>query len=113
MGSKEGLCMWCGRYTDLRAADGLADCNRPECIEKRVYDDPSELETVRALLKVLADPDILISGMGAGDIGYFSDCRICGGHSRGDTDFVEPEHKDDCALVRALDYLNVDKVNSK
>ncbi len=35
MGSKEGLCLWCGRFTESRAEDGLADCDRPECITKR------------------------------------------------------------------------------
>ena len=39
MASKEDLCLWCGRFTQSRASDGLADCNRPECVEKREYLD--------------------------------------------------------------------------
>lgn len=39
MSSKDGLCLWCGRWTESRAEDGLADCDRPECIENRDYDD--------------------------------------------------------------------------
>lgn len=39
MSTKENLCLWCGRYTELKADDGLADCDRPECVAKRVYQD--------------------------------------------------------------------------
>lgn len=37
MGDKSGLCLWCGRWTESRAEDGLADCDRPECIARRDY----------------------------------------------------------------------------
>lgn len=30
MGSKESLCMWCGRFTEEKASDGLADCDRTD-----------------------------------------------------------------------------------
>lgn len=42
MGDKSGLCLWCGRFTELKAPDGLADCDRHECIAKRDYapEDP-------------------------------------------------------------------------
>ena len=42
MSDKSGLCMWCGRWTERRAVDGLADCDRPECIVKRVHEDDAE-----------------------------------------------------------------------
>lgn len=36
MGSKEDLCLYCGRFTEGRnPKDGLAECDRPECIENR------------------------------------------------------------------------------
>ena len=38
MSDKSGLCMWCGRWTETRAEDGLADCDRPDCIINRDYD---------------------------------------------------------------------------
>ncbi|MGH3608881.1 MAG: hypothetical protein ACRDRD_12440 [Pseudonocardiaceae bacterium] len=43
MGDKSGLCMWCGRWTESRAEDGLADCNRPDCITERDYTDAPHL----------------------------------------------------------------------
>lgn len=39
MSDKSCLCLWCGRYTTSKALDGLADCDRPECIAKREYED--------------------------------------------------------------------------
>lgn len=39
MGDKSGLCLWCGRWTELRALDGQADCDRYECMQKRRYED--------------------------------------------------------------------------
>lgn len=39
MGDKSNLCVWCGRFTEGKARDGLADCTRRDCIEKRVYED--------------------------------------------------------------------------
>jgi hypothetical protein len=50
MGSKEGLCLWCGRWTESRAEDGLADCDRPECIAKRDYTD-SDLRGIQLIPK--------------------------------------------------------------
>lgn len=62
MGSKDGLCLWCGRFTESRAKDGLAECERPECIENR---DPerclycgAELDPATAV----ANPDTDIWG---------------------------------------------------
>jgi hypothetical protein len=43
MGSKSGLCLYCGRWTALKNPfDGLAECDWPECINKRLptKDDP-------------------------------------------------------------------------
>lgn len=40
MSSKEDLCLWCGRFTESRAADGRADCDRRDCIEQRDYGIP-------------------------------------------------------------------------
>lgn len=39
MSDKSGLCAFCGRFTESKALDGLADCDRPECIQTRVYED--------------------------------------------------------------------------
>ena len=39
MSSKEGLCLWCGRWTENRSLDGMADCNRQNCVSKRKYLD--------------------------------------------------------------------------
>ena len=39
MSSKEGLCLWCGRWTENRSLDGMADCNRQDCVLKREYVD--------------------------------------------------------------------------
>jgi hypothetical protein len=43
MGDISGLCLWCGRWTESKAEDGLADCDRQECIEKRDYSDEPNL----------------------------------------------------------------------
>lgn len=38
MGDKSGLCLWCGRWANGAVAlDGLADCDRADCIAKRNY----------------------------------------------------------------------------
>lgn len=47
MGDKSGLCMYCGRWTALQAPDGLAECDRPDCIEKRKYEATPAPGTVR------------------------------------------------------------------
>jgi hypothetical protein len=39
MSSKEGLCLWCGRFTESRSLDGFADCDREECVTGREYAD--------------------------------------------------------------------------
>ena len=44
MSDKSGLCMWCGRWTESRAEDGLADCDRPDCIAQRDYSDEPGLK---------------------------------------------------------------------
>lgn len=44
MGDLSDLCMWCGRFTTLKAADGLADCDRPDCLERRDPDDDWDLD---------------------------------------------------------------------
>lgn len=39
-----GICLWCGRWANGAVAlDGLADCDRPDCIDKRVYEDEFDL----------------------------------------------------------------------
>ncbi len=42
MGDKSGLCLWCGRWTERKAADGLADCDRPDCLANRDYENDAE-----------------------------------------------------------------------
>lgn len=42
MGSKEGLCLWCGHFTNSRAMDGLADCDTPDCINTRNYENSDD-----------------------------------------------------------------------
>lgn len=42
MSSKEFLCLWCGRFTESRSLDGMADCDRKECVQRRDYDGESD-----------------------------------------------------------------------
>ena len=44
MSSKEGLCLWCGRWTENRSLDGMADCNRQDCVLKREYVDEFDMK---------------------------------------------------------------------
>jgi hypothetical protein len=38
VGDKSGLCLWCGRFTELRDKQGMAQCDRPGCVTKREHD---------------------------------------------------------------------------
>lgn len=57
MGSKENLCMWCGRFTLNKGLDNLPDCNRKQCIQRRNYapgpDEPADAFDVAGGIKVL------------------------------------------------------------
>lgn len=34
---KSGLCLWCGQWTDLIDQQGRAECDRSDCITRRVH----------------------------------------------------------------------------
>lgn len=55
MGSRL-LCLWCGRFTALFSADGMADCDRVECARKRVYE--SWLERLICETRTTAPADV-------------------------------------------------------
>jgi hypothetical protein len=42
MGDKSNLCLWCGRFTEKKGSDGLAECDRPDCIANRVEAEDDE-----------------------------------------------------------------------
>lgn len=43
MGDKSELCLYCGRFTTLKnERDGLAQCDRPECIENRMPEEEDD-----------------------------------------------------------------------
>ena len=58
MSSKEGLCLWCGRFTENRALDGMADCNRLACVIKREYVDEFDMKGGKKEVNLAEDGSI-------------------------------------------------------